>query len=116
MSIPITLRAIRKRISSLKPPALPLEPDSAGKTKSLSFPPAHCAVENTPAVQPPSVLSPEPMEEDELPSNSGHYVMSVAAAPAVDGANTDTIANRSPCASVGVYSHWVANSFPAKLI
>ncbi|KAG7336326.1 hypothetical protein KOW79_001019 [Hemibagrus wyckioides] len=117
MSIPITLRAIRKRISSLRPPALPLEPDSARKaSESSSSTSAHSAVENAPAVLPSAVLSPEQMEEDELPTNSGHYVMSVAAAPAVDGTNTDAIANRSPCASVGVYSHWVASNFPAKLI
>lgn len=101
MSIPITLRAIRKRISSLRPPALPFEPDSAKKaSESSSSTSAHSAVENAPAVLPSAVLSPEQMEEDELPTNSGHYVMSVAAAPAVDGANTDVIANRSPCASV----------------
>lgn len=115
MSIPITLRAVRKRLSSLKSPAQPLEPDSARNAAS-SFPtppPPHCAVENTSAVLPSAVLSPEPIEEEKLPSNPGHYVMSVAAAPAVDGPNTDAIANRSPCASVGVYSHWVASSFPA---
>ncbi|XP_053093121.1 mediator of RNA polymerase II transcription subunit 1 isoform X3 [Pangasianodon hypophthalmus] len=116
MSIPITLRALRKRISSLRAPELPLEPDSSRKAESSSSTPAHCAVENTPAVLPSAVLSPEPMGEDDLPSNPGHYVMSVAAAPAVDGANTDAIANPSPCASVGVYSHWVASSFPAELI
>ncbi|KAK3571589.1 hypothetical protein QTP86_015328 [Hemibagrus guttatus] len=115
MSIPITLRAIRKRISSLRPPAQPLEPDSARKaSESSSSTSAHS--ENTPVVLPSVVLSPEQMEEDELPNNSGHYVMSVAAAPAVDGANTDAIANHSPCASVGVSPHWVASSFPAKLI
>ncbi|KAI5606478.1 mediator of RNA polymerase II transcription subunit 1-like, partial [Silurus asotus] len=116
MSIPITLRAIRKRISSLKPPALPLEPEPARKVESSSSTPPHSAVENTSAILPSTVLSPEPMEADSLPSNPGHYVMSVAAAPAVDGANTDTIANRSPCASVGVFSHWVASNFPAELI
>ncbi|XP_017316733.1 mediator of RNA polymerase II transcription subunit 1 isoform X2 [Ictalurus punctatus] len=116
MSIPITLRAIRKRLSSLRPPALPLEPESARKAVSSSSTPAHCAVENTPAILPPAMLSPEPMEEDGLPSNPGHYVMSVAAAPAVDVANTDAIANRSNCASVSVYSHWVASSFPAELV
>lgn len=79
----------------------------------LSSTPGHCAVQNTPAIVPSAMLSPEPMEEDQLPSNPGHYVMSVAAAPAVDGANTDAIAKGSPCASVGVYSHWVANTFPA---
>ncbi|XP_053485887.1 mediator of RNA polymerase II transcription subunit 1 [Ictalurus furcatus] len=116
MSIPITLRAIRKRLSSLRPPALPLEPESARKAASSSSTPAHCAVENTPAILPSAMLSPETMEEDELPSNPGHYVMSVAAAPAVDVANTDAIANRSNCASVSVYSHWVASSFPAELV
>ncbi|MCI4374139.1 hypothetical protein PGIGA_G00002830 [Pangasianodon gigas] len=114
MSIPITLRALRKRISSLRPPELP--PDSSRKAESSSSTPAHCAVENTPAILPSALLSPEPMGEDDLPSNPGHYVMSVAATPAVDGANTDAIANPSPCASVGVYSHWVASSFPAELI
>lgn len=109
MSIPITLRAVRKRLSNLKPPEQPLEPESA----SSSSTPAHCAGENSPAVLPSSVLSPEANEEDELPSNPGHYVMSVAAAPAADSTNTDTLANRSPCASVGVYSHWVASSFLA---
>lgn len=113
MSIPITLRAVRKRLSSLKSPALPLEPDSTRNAKSPSSTPAQCALENSPAILPTAVLSPEPMEEDELPSNPGHYVMSVAATPAVDGSNTDAIANRSPRASVGVYSHWVASSFPA---
>ncbi|KAF4087827.1 hypothetical protein AMELA_G00075730 [Ameiurus melas] len=116
MSIPITLRAIRKRLSSLRPPALPLEPESARKAEGSSSTPAHCAVENTPAILPSAMPSPKPMEEDELPSNPGHYVMSGAAAPAVDVANTDAIANRSPCASVSVYSHWVASSFPAELV
>ncbi|XP_047666667.1 mediator of RNA polymerase II transcription subunit 1 isoform X3 [Tachysurus fulvidraco] len=115
MSIPITLRAIRKRITSLRPPALPLESDSAKNPESSSSILAR-SPENTSVVLPSAVLSPEPMEEDKLPTTSGHYVMSVAAASAVDGANTDVIANRSPCASVGVYSNWVASSFPAKLI
>uniref|UniRef100_A0A8B9LGG8 Mediator of RNA polymerase II transcription subunit 1 n=1 Tax=Astyanax mexicanus TaxID=7994 RepID=A0A8B9LGG8_ASTMX len=68
MSIPITMRAIRRRIASLRPPA------------------------------------------------PHHYVMSVAAAPAVDGANTDAVANPSPCASMSVYSHWGTSSLPAELI
>ncbi|KAM9489502.1 mediator of RNA polymerase II transcription subunit 1-like [Clarias gariepinus] len=113
MSIPITLRAIRKRISSLRAPALPIELKKAENSIST---PTHCAVENTPAILPSAVLSPEPMEEDELPSNPAHYVMSVAAAPAVDDANTDAIANRSPCVSVGVHSHWVASGFPSEMI
>ncbi|TSK16054.1 Mediator of RNA polymerase II transcription subunit 1 [Bagarius yarrelli] len=116
MSIPITLRALRKRISILRPPALPLEPDFAGKAEIPSSTLAQCAVENTPAVVPSATLSPEPMEEVELPAKPGHYVMSVAAASAVDGTNTDAIANHSPCASVGVYSPWVASSFPAELV
>uniref|UniRef100_W5LIK0 Mediator of RNA polymerase II transcription subunit 1 n=1 Tax=Astyanax mexicanus TaxID=7994 RepID=W5LIK0_ASTMX len=68
MSIPITMRAIWRRIASLRPPA------------------------------------------------PHHYVMSVAAAPAVDGANTDAVANPSPCASMSVYSHWGTSSLPAELI
>ncbi|XP_072535252.1 mediator of RNA polymerase II transcription subunit 1-like [Salminus brasiliensis] len=95
MSIPITMRAVRKRIATLRPPA-PLFPEPACVLKAES--------------------SPSPMEEDGLPSPPGHYVMSVAAAPAVDGANTDAVANPSPCASVSVYSHWGASSLPAELI
>ncbi|XP_060776837.1 mediator of RNA polymerase II transcription subunit 1-like [Neoarius graeffei] len=111
MSIPITLRAIRKRISSLRPPALPLKPDSARNAESSSSTPAHCAAEITPAVLPSAVLSPKPMEEDDLPSNPGHSDNSVVAAPAADGANTDAIANRSLCLSeCFIHAGWPAAS------
>ncbi|XP_062847261.1 mediator of RNA polymerase II transcription subunit 1-like [Trichomycterus rosablanca] len=117
MSIPITMRAIRKRISSLRIPAQPLsEPDSTPVAEGLPSTLPHRAEENSPAILSSAPNSPEPMEQEELPSNPSHYVMSVAATAAVDCTNTEVIANRSPCASVGVYSHWVASSIPAELI
>lgn len=117
MSIPITMRAIRKRLASMKPPAPPIcEPVPDLKAERSPSTPSHHAQESIPATLPSALFSPEPMEEDGLPSPPGRYVMSVAAGPAVDGANTDAVANPSPCASVGVYSHWVASSLPAELI
>ncbi|KAG9276711.1 mediator of RNA polymerase II transcription subunit 1-like isoform X1, partial [Astyanax mexicanus] len=116
MSIPITMRAIRRRIASLRPPAPQFpEPVCALMAEGSPSVAPHSAVESFPVTLPTALLSPEPMEEDG-PSPPSHYVMSVAAAPAVDGANTDAVANPSPCASMSVYSHWGTSSLPAELI
>ncbi|KAI4904299.1 hypothetical protein NFI96_010888, partial [Prochilodus magdalenae] len=100
MSIPITMRAIRKRMASLRPPAsLVSEPVSVLKAESPPSTIPYHAVDSVPVTLSPALLSPEPMEEDALPSPPGHYVMSVTAAPAVDDVNTDAVANPSLCAS-----------------
>lgn len=51
-----------------------------------------------------------------LPSSAGYYVMSVGSAQAANNANTDAVANPSPCASLGVYSHCVSGGVPAELL
>uniref|UniRef100_A0AAR2KA16 Mediator of RNA polymerase II transcription subunit 1 n=1 Tax=Pygocentrus nattereri TaxID=42514 RepID=A0AAR2KA16_PYGNA len=109
LSIPITIRAIRKRMASMRSPAcLISEPASVLTVESPST--IHHAVDSIPATIPTALLSPEPMEEDGLPSPPGHYVMSVAAAPVVD-INTDAVANPSPVPLwMSIHTGWPAAS------
>uniref|UniRef100_A0A8C2GIA9 Mediator of RNA polymerase II transcription subunit 1 n=1 Tax=Cyprinus carpio TaxID=7962 RepID=A0A8C2GIA9_CYPCA len=104
MSIPITMRAIRRKVSGrTTPPEPAADPESSAAMESDVISAVH-----------PSV-SHEAAEDESVTSPPGCSVMSVAA-PEPDNANTDAIANRSPCASLGVYSRWVTSGLPAELL
>ncbi|XP_073686441.1 mediator of RNA polymerase II transcription subunit 1-like [Garra rufa] len=87
MSIPITMRAIRRKAAGRTAPALPVA-DTESST---------------------------PMESTSTP-HSDQSDESMASPEAADNANTDAVANRSPCASLGVYSHWATSGLPAELL
>lgn len=102
MSIPITMRAIRKKVSSLTTRPVPV-PDPELST----------AMEITST---PRSVSHEAVQEERMASSPpGYYLMSVSS-PVADNANTDAVANPSPCASLAVYSHWVTSGLPAELL
>uniref|UniRef100_A0A8C1JBX1 Mediator of RNA polymerase II transcription subunit 1 n=1 Tax=Cyprinus carpio TaxID=7962 RepID=A0A8C1JBX1_CYPCA len=104
MSIPITMRAIRRKVSGrTTPPEPAADPECSAAMESDVISAVH-----------PSV-SHEAVEDESVTSPPGCSVMSVAA-PVADNANTDAFANRSPCASLGVYSRWVTSGLPAELL
>ncbi|XP_055039079.2 mediator of RNA polymerase II transcription subunit 1-like [Misgurnus anguillicaudatus] len=119
MSIPITMRAIRRKVANLMIHPSPVaEPPCTFKMESSSPTVAVCPDVPDPDIKPavyPSV-SQEANGEKSHPSSAGYYVMSVASTPVDDNANTDAVANPSPCASLGVYSHWVTSGVPAEFI
>ncbi|XP_066538814.1 mediator of RNA polymerase II transcription subunit 1-like isoform X2 [Hoplias malabaricus] len=82
MSIPITMRAIRKKMARMKTSVpLILKPACVLKAESSSSKYPHHAVASISTSLPTALLSPEPMvEEDVHPSCPAHYVMSMAAA------------------------------------
>ncbi|KAK7118001.1 hypothetical protein R3I94_021744 [Phoxinus phoxinus] len=101
MSIPITMRAIRKKVSSQTSRPVP-DPELSTAMEITSCEPASVSHE---AVQEPRTAS----------SSPGYYLMSVSS-PVADNANTDAVANPSPCASLAVYPHWVTSGLPAELL
>ncbi|XP_048030588.1 mediator of RNA polymerase II transcription subunit 1 isoform X2 [Megalobrama amblycephala] len=117
MSIPITMRAIRRKVSSLTTHPLPAaDPELTTAMESTSTPHSGESVpEIISAVYPSASVSREAVEEERMASSPGYYVMSVAS-PVADNVNTDAVANPSPCASLGVYSHWVTSGLPAELL
>lgn len=116
MSIPITMRAIRRKVASIKVhPSR--DPECAPVTESASLTtPVHPDVSDPdmPAVYPSA--SHEADGENGLPSSAGYYVMSVGSAQAANNENTDAVANPSPRSSLDVYSHWVTDGLPAELL
>ncbi|XP_051737352.1 mediator of RNA polymerase II transcription subunit 1 [Ctenopharyngodon idella] len=117
MSIPITMRAIRRKVSSLTIRPLPAaDPELTTAMESTSTPHSDESVaEIISAVYPSASVSHEAIEEERMASSPGYYAMSVAS-PVADNVNTDAVANPSPCASLGVYSHWVTSGLPAELL
>ncbi|XP_016401752.1 mediator of RNA polymerase II transcription subunit 1-like [Sinocyclocheilus rhinocerous] len=106
MSIPITMRAIRRKVASwMTPPVPAADPESSAVMES----------DIIRAVHPSASVSCEAVEDESVVSPSGRYLMSVAA-PVADNANTDAVANRSPCASLAVCLHWVTSGLPAELL
>lgn len=99
MSIPITMRAIRRKVT----PAA--DPESSAAMESTD--------QSVPEII--STVSREAAEDDRMSSPPGYFLMSVAG-PAADNVNTDALANRSPCASLGVYSHWATSGLPEELL
>ncbi|XP_076827498.1 mediator of RNA polymerase II transcription subunit 1-like [Brachyhypopomus gauderio] len=125
MSIPITIRAIRKRVARMR--CLPTrlsEHNSAVNSESLPPSPhlhtcssPHCSrVKSDSHVLRLAPSSPETMEQHCLNSSPTHRVVFGAAGPVSDGANTDAVANPSPTVPVGVCSHQMASSFSPELI
>ncbi|KAA0704914.1 Mediator of RNA polymerase II transcription subunit 1 [Triplophysa tibetana] len=117
MSIPITMRAIRRTVASMKVHHSPDQSRcSVMESNSLSTPvyPDVSGPNNMPALYPSA--SHEADGKNGLPSSAGYYVMSVGSPQAANNANTDAVANPSPCASLGVYSHWVSGGVPAELL
>ncbi|XP_016106441.1 mediator of RNA polymerase II transcription subunit 1-like isoform X2 [Sinocyclocheilus grahami] len=95
MSIPITMRAIRRKVASQTTTPVPAaDPESSAAMES----------DIIRAVHPSASVSHEAVEDESVVSPSGHHLMSVAA-PVADNANTDAVANRSPCASLAVCLH-----------
>ncbi|XP_057178334.1 mediator of RNA polymerase II transcription subunit 1 isoform X1 [Triplophysa rosa] len=117
MSIPITMRAIRRNVASMKVHPSP-DPSCPPVVESTSLTtPVHRDVSGPnimPALYPSA--SHEADGKNGLPSSAGYNVMSVGSAQAANNANTDAVANPSPCASLGVYSHWVSGGVPAELL
>ncbi|XP_077081111.1 mediator of RNA polymerase II transcription subunit 1-like isoform X2 [Siphateles boraxobius] len=101
MSIPITMRAVRKKVSSLTTQPVPV-PDPEPSTAM--------EITSTPRSSESAV-----QEERTASSSPGYYLMSVPS-PVADNTNTDAVANPSPCASLAVYSHWVTSGLPAELL
>ncbi|XP_043082616.1 mediator of RNA polymerase II transcription subunit 1 isoform X2 [Puntigrus tetrazona] len=97
MSIPITMRAIRRKVTPLAAPAAVPESSAAPEISSVPREAAEDA----------SLASPPP---------PGYYLMSVSGPVADNTVNTEAVANRSPCASLGVYSHWATGGLPAELL
>lgn len=117
MSIPITMRAIRRKVSGLTTRPLPAaDPELTTAMESTATPPSGQSVpEVIRAAYPSASVSHEAVEEEKMASSPSYYVMSVAS-PVTDNVNTDAVANPSPCASLGVYSHWVTSGLPAELL
>lgn len=111
------MRAIRKKVSGLTTrPLLAADPELTTAMESASTPHSGESVpEIISAVYPSASVSREAVEEERMASSPGYYVMSVAS-PVADNVNTDAVANPSPCASLGVYSHWVTSGLPAELL
>ncbi|XP_030623482.1 mediator of RNA polymerase II transcription subunit 1-like [Chanos chanos] len=113
MSIPITMRAIRRRLSSkMIATERPAKESTVAKIESdpITYP-LHAKVSD--AVCIPDTNSSVPFSHNavvtkDLPSPQTYYVMSVASAQAVD-VNTDAVPRPSPCPSVGVFSHLAVN-------
>ncbi|XP_026094016.1 mediator of RNA polymerase II transcription subunit 1-like [Carassius auratus] len=96
MSIPITMRAIRRKVAGRTTrPEPAADPESSAATESDVI----------------SGVSHDAAEDESEASPAGSCVMSVS-----DHVNTDAVADRSPCASLGVYSHWVTSGLPAELL
>lgn len=117
MSIPITMRAIRRKVASIKVhPSR--DPECAPVTENASLTtPVHPDVSDPdimPAVYPSA--SHEADGENHIPSSAGYNVMSVGSAQAANNENTDAVANPSPRSSLGVYSHLVTGGLPAELL
>lgn len=109
MSIPITMRAIRKKVSTLTPRPVPVPDPELSTAVEITPTPRSC--ESAPEICPPASVQ----EERTASSSPGYYLMSVSS-PVADNANTDAVANPSPCASLAVYSHWVTSGLPAELL
>ncbi|XP_050953659.1 mediator of RNA polymerase II transcription subunit 1 isoform X2 [Labeo rohita] len=114
MSIPITMRAIRRKVAGR---TLPLADRESSVAMESTLPPHsdQSVPDIISAVYPSASVSHEAVKDESMASPPGYYVMSVAA-PVADNANTDVVANRSPCASLGVYSHWATSGLPAELL
>ncbi|KAG1924993.1 mediator of RNA polymerase II transcription subunit [Pimephales promelas] len=110
MSIPITMRAIRKKVSPLTTRAKPVPEPDLSTAMEITSAPRSC--ESAPEIPHEAV-----QEERTASSSPGYYLMSVSS-PVADNANanTDAVANPSPCASLAVYSHWVTSGLPAELL
>lgn len=108
------MRAIRRKVAGR---TLPLaDRESSVAMESTSPPHSDQSVPDIiSAVYPSASVSHEAVKDESMASPPGYYVMSVAA-PVADNANTDVVANRSPCASLGVYSHWATSGLPAELL
>ncbi|XP_067290545.1 mediator of RNA polymerase II transcription subunit 1-like [Pseudorasbora parva] len=117
MSIPITMRAVRRKVSSLRARPVPAADPEINTDMEITSAPL--SDESVPEIDPSASASAsashEAAEEETMASSPGYYVMSVAS-PVADNTNTDAVANPSPCASLGVYSNWVTGGLPAELL
>ncbi|XP_056593738.1 mediator of RNA polymerase II transcription subunit 1 [Triplophysa dalaica] len=99
MSIPITMRAIRRTVAIMKGHPSP-DPSCGPVMESTSLTTPVCPDVSGPNIMP---ASHEADGKNGLPSSAGYYVMAVGSAQAANNANTDAVANPSPCRSLGVY-------------
>lgn len=104
------MRAIRRKVT---PPSLPAaDPESSAAMESTD----QSVPEIISTVHPSASISHEASEDESMASPLPSYYLMSVAGPAADNANADAVANCSPCASLGVYSHWTTSGLPAELL
>ncbi|KAF4096122.1 mediator of RNA polymerase II transcription subunit 1-like [Onychostoma macrolepis] len=110
MSVPITMRAIRRKVT---PPSLPAaDPESSAAMESTD----QSVPDIISTVRPSASVSCDAAEDVIMASPPPVYYLMSVGDPAADNVNTDAVANCSPCASLGVYSHWATSGLPPELL